>query len=88
MRGVAVISALVPVNMRMGRISFMVGLRVDINQVIARVLQQLILGQRAELDFRINGRGMFHAWLERRTGVLMTARRLRERAAHAEVVIR
>jgi len=65
MRSVAVINAsrLVSFNMRMARISFMVGLRGDMNQVIGRVLQQLILGEGGDTDSRINGRGMFHAWL-------------------------
>src|SRR5262249_33645742 len=93
-RGAAVISELVvsrmvSVNMRMGRISSMVGLRGDMNQVIGGVLRQLVLGDRGEGESRINGRVMVHAWLERRCGVVpLTARRLGERAAHTDVVIR
>src|SRR6516225_450345 len=60
-RGAAVISELdvsrlVSVNMRMGRISSMVGLRGDMNFVIGGVLRQLVLGDRGEVDSRINGR--------------------------------
>ena len=80
---------LVYVNMRMSRISSMVGLRGDMKQVVGGVLQQVVLGDRVEVDSRINGRVMVHAWLERRRGVVpVTARRLGERAAHREVVIR
>src|SRR6516164_7404342 len=71
--GVAVISVsrLVSVNMRMGRISSMVGLRGDsmvglrgdMKQVIGRVLQQVVLGDRVEVDSRIDGRVMVHVWL-------------------------
>src|SRR5262245_27731317 len=92
-RGAAVISELdasrlVSVNMRMGRISSMVRLRGDVKQVIGRVLQQLVLGDRGEVDSRINGRVMVRAWLERRRGVVpVTARRSSERTAHTEVVI-
>src|SRR6516164_1166996 len=62
-RGIAVISeldvsGLVSVNMRRGRISSMVGLR------------QLVLGDGGEVDSRINGRVMVHAWLDRRRGVV------------------
>src|SRR5262249_739013 len=65
MRSVAVINAsrLVSVNIRMVRISFMVGLRSDINQAIGRVLRPLLLGEGGDIDSRINGRGMFRAWL-------------------------
>src|SRR5262245_48482262 len=53
-RGAAVtseldVTRLVSVNMRMGRISSMVGLRGDMNQVIGRVLRQVILGDRGEV---------------------------------------
>src|SRR5215813_878989 len=90
-RGAAVISELVvsrmvSVNMRMGRISSMVGLRGDMNQVIGGVLRQLVLGDRGEVESRINGRVMVHAWLERRRGVV-PARRRGGRTAHTEVVI-
>src|SRR5262245_56573117 len=72
--GAAVISVrrLVSVNMRMGRMSSMVGLRGDsmvglrgdMKQVIGRVLQQVVLGDRVEVDSRIDGRVMVHVWLE------------------------
>src|SRR6516162_5521917 len=81
-RGIAVASELdvsgsVSVNMRMGRISSMVGLRGNMKQVIGGVLQQVVLGDGGEVDSRINGRVMVHAWLERRCGVVpVTARRL------------
>src|SRR5262249_20072977 len=60
-RGIAVISeldvsGLVSVNMRMGPISSMVGLRGAMNQVIDRVLRQLVLGDGGEVDARINAR--------------------------------
>src|SRR6516225_9725727 len=93
-RGIAVISeldvsGLVSVNMRMGRISLMVDLSGAMNQVIDRVLRQLVLGDGGEVDSRINGRVMVHAWLERRRGVVpVTARRCGERAVHTEVGIR
>src|SRR5262249_31595748 len=93
-RGIAVISeldvsGLVSVNMRMGPISSMVGLRGAMNQVIDRVLRQLVLGDGGEGDARINARVMVHAWLDRRRGALpVTARHLSERAAHTDVVIR
>src|SRR5262249_50301206 len=89
MMGVTVISAsrLVSVNMRMGRINSVVGLRGDMNQVIRRVLQQVVLGDRGEVDSRINGRVVLHVWLERRRGVV-PARPLGERAVQTEVVIR
>ena len=106
--GVAVISVsrLVSVNMRMGRISSMVGLRGDsmvglrgdsmvglrgdMKQVIGRVLQQVVLGDRVEVDSRIDGRVMVHVWLELEGGmILVAARRLseRERVAHNESVL-
>src|SRR5262249_15994202 len=93
-RGAAVIgeldvSRLVSVNMRMGRISSMVGLRGDMNQVIGGGLGPLVLWDRSEGDSRIKGRVMVRAWLERRWGVVaVTAQRLSERAAHDDVVIR
>src|SRR5215472_15823727 len=75
--------------MSMGRLSSMVGLRGDMKQVIGEVLRQLVLGDRGEVDSRINGRVMVRAWLERRCGVVaVTAQRLSERAAHDDVVIR
>src|SRR5215472_18324061 len=75
--------------MRMGRLSSMVGLRGDMKQVIGEVLRQVVLGDRGEVDSRINGRVMVRAWLERRCGVVaVTARRLGERAANTDVVIR
>jgi len=88
--GVAVISVsrLVSVNMMMGRISSMVGLRGDsmvglrgdMKQVIGRVLQQVVLGDRVEVDSRIDGRVMVHVWLELERGmILVAARRLSER---------
>ena len=99
--GVAVISVsrLVSVNMMMGRISSMVGLRGDsmvglrgdMKQVIGRVLQQVVLGDRVEVDSRIDGRVMVHVWLELERGmILVAARRLseRERVAHNESVLR
>ena len=60
--GVAVISAsrLVSVNIRMSRISSMVGLRGD-----SGVLQQVVRGDQVELDSRINDCVMVHGWLER-----------------------
>ena len=63
--GVAVISAsrLVSVNMRMSRISSMVGLRGD--QVVGGVLQQVVRGDQVDLDSRINDCVMVHGWLER-----------------------
>src|SRR5215471_15501576 len=106
------VSRLVSVNMRMGRISSMVGLRGDsmvglrgdsmvglrgdMNQVIGRVLQQVVLGDRVEVDSRIDGRMMVHVWLELEGGmteggmILVAARRLseRERVAHNESVLR
>ena len=98
--GVAVISVsrLVSVNMMMGRISSMVGLRGDsmvglrgdMKQVIGRVLQQVVLGDRVEVDSRIDGRVMVHVWLELERGmILVAARRLseRERVAHNESVL-
>src|SRR6516164_3649488 len=93
-RGIAVISeldvsGLVSVNMRMGRISLMVDLSGAMNQVIDRVLRQLVLGDGGEVDSRINGRVMVCVRLERRGGVVaVTAQRLSERAAHDDVVIR
>src|SRR5262249_26895602 len=93
-RGIAIVSELdvsgmVSVNMRMSRISLMVGLRGNMKQVIGGVLQQVVLGDGGEVDSRINGRVMVHAWLERRRGVVaVAARHLGERAAHREVVIR
>src|SRR5499433_3259193 len=91
--GVAVISVsrLVSMNMRMGRISSMVGLRGDMKQVIGRVLQQVVLGDRVEVDSRIDGRVMVHVWLELEGGmILVAARRLSEpeRVAHNESVLR
>src|SRR5262245_17310283 len=73
-RGAAVISELdvsrlVSVNMRMGRISSMVGLSGAMTQVIDRVLRQLVLGDGGEVT-RINGRVVVQAWLERRRGVV------------------
>src|SRR5262249_49938935 len=77
------------VNRRMSRISLMVGLRGAMNRVIDRVLRQLVLADGGEVDSRINARVMVYAWLERRRGVVpVIARRLGERAAHTEVVIR
>src|SRR6516165_2166495 len=75
--GVAVISVsrLVSVNMMMGRISSMVGLR----------------GDRVEVDSRTDGRVMVHVLLELERGmILVAARRLseRERVAHNEPVLR
>ena len=65
--GVAVISASrsVSVNMRMSRISSMVGLRGDMKQVVGGVLQQAVRGDQVELDSRINDCVMVHGWLER-----------------------
>jgi hypothetical protein len=65
--GVAVISASrsVSVNMRMSRISSMVGLRGDMKQVVGGVLQQVVRGDQVELDSRINDCVMVHGWLER-----------------------
>src|SRR5262249_38277637 len=104
---VMAVSRLVSVNMRMGRISSMVGLRGDsmvglrgdsmvglrgdMKQVIGRVLQQVVLGDRVEVDSRIDGRVMVHVWLELEGGmILVAARRLseQERVAHNESVLR
>ena len=70
--GVAVISAsrLVSVNIRMSRISSMVGLR----QVVGGVLQQVVRGDQVELDSRVNDCVMVHGWLERGGGVVVSAR--------------
>src|SRR5262249_57293738 len=75
--GVAVISAgrLVSVNMRMSRISSMVGLRGDIKQVVGGVLQQVVRGDQVELDSRINDCVMVHGWLERGGGVVPVSAR-------------
>src|SRR5262245_66604475 len=69
--GVAVISAsrLVSVNIRMSRISSMVGLRGDMKQVVGGVLQQVVRGDQVELDSRINDCVMVHGWIERGGGV-------------------
>src|SRR5262245_22457568 len=69
--GVAFISAsrLVSVNMRMIRISSMVGLRGDMKQVVGGLLQQVVRGDQVELDSRINDCVMVHGWLELGGGV-------------------
>ena len=65
--GIAVISARrsVSVNMRMSRISSMVGLRGDMKQVVGGVLQQVVRGDQVEPDSRVNDCVMVHGWLER-----------------------
>src|SRR5262245_55296662 len=75
--GVAAISAsrLVSVNMRMSRISSMVGLRGDMKQVVGGVLQQVVRGDQVELDSRINDCVMVHGWLERGGGVVPVSAR-------------
>src|SRR5262245_65047373 len=75
--GVAVSSAsrLVSANMRMSRISSMVGLRGDMKQVVGGVLQQVVRGDQVELDSRINDCVMVHGWLERGGGVVPVSAR-------------
>src|SRR5262249_16330236 len=83
------VSGLLAVNLRMGRGRSMGGLGGDINQVIGRALQKLVLGDGGEVDSRIDSRGMVHVWLERGgQEAPVTAQRRSERAAHREVVIR
>src|SRR5262249_31817134 len=83
------VSGLLSVNLRMGRASSMAGLGGDINQVIGRALQKLVLGDGGEVDSRIDSRGMGHGWLGQggQEGPVTPPRRS-ERAAHREVVIR
>src|SRR6516164_9172407 len=74
--GVAIsTSRLVSVNMRMSRISSMVGLRGDMKQVVGGVLQQVVRGDQVELDSRINDCVMVHVWLERGGGVVPVSAR-------------
>src|SRR5215813_7696720 len=75
--GAAVISVsrLVSVNIRMSRISSMVGLRGDMKQVVGGVLQQVVRGDQVELDSRINDCVMVHGWLERGGGVVPVSAR-------------
>src|SRR5262249_21629302 len=70
--GVAVIRAIrvVFVNIRMSRVSSMVGLRGD-----SGVLQQVVRGDQVELDSRINDCVMVHGWLERGGGVVPVSAR-------------